>query len=84
MSYDYDSWKLDNNELIETAAETDAREAEEAEDEDDECEVCQGTGTVTIENVWTVDGGTKWARYYRENLLDECPECDGAGFLVRK
>jgi len=73
----YDDWKLQDGEPIYTSDDID-RDAE------CECETCEGSGTVTIENVWTVDGGTKWARYYRENLLDECPECDGAGFLIRK
>jgi len=44
-----------------------------------QCETCDGTGRVKVTNRWSVDRGTKWQRDFEEQVVDECPMCDGTG-----
>lgn len=49
-----------------------------------ECETCQGWGEVNYESKFSVDTGTKWKRNFEYNVLDECSECHGFGFILNR
>lgn len=47
----------------------------------EQCEVCAGDGKVPDQCSWSVDTGTKWQRNYSQEVIVDCPECNGSGMV---
>jgi DnaJ-class molecular chaperone len=44
-----------------------------------ECETCDGTGRVTVKNEVVIGWCGKQTETATEQIVDECPECNGTG-----